>query len=112
MNAILTCMMLFASCVNHAQEAADVDPLSANNRPETRYQIIAAINNTWGYDIYSDNRLIIHQPTIPGMPGNEGFNTKADAENVARLVIEKVNKGEIPPTVTEEELKKTKCYLI
>jgi hypothetical protein len=40
------------------------------------------------------------------MPGNEGFKTKADAEKVAKLVIDKIKRGEMPPTVSVEEMKK------
>jgi len=42
------------------------------------------------------------------MPGNEGFTTKQDAEKVALLVMDKIRKGEMPPTVLVEELKKLK----
>jgi hypothetical protein len=55
-----------------------------------------------------EKRLLIHQPSIPGLRGNEGFKTKANAENVAKLVIEKLKKGEMPPTVTIDEMKKLK----
>lgn len=72
------------------------------------YTIIPSVNKTWGYDIYMAKRLVIHQPSVPGLPGNEGFKTKADAGKVARLVIEKIHKGEMPPTVAIEELKKIK----
>ena len=72
------------------------------------HKIIPAANKTWGYDIYKEKHLLIHQPCIPGLPGNEGFKSKTDAEKVARLVIEKIKKGEMPPTITLEELKKLK----
>lgn len=72
------------------------------------YTIIQASNNTWGYDIKAGKKVLIHQPVIPGLPGNEGFKTKSDAEKVARLVIGKIKKGELPPCVTIEELKKLK----
>lgn len=72
------------------------------------YTIIPAVNKTWGYDINAGKKLFIHQPSIPGLPGNEGFKTKADAEKVAKLVIGKIKKGEMPPGVTLEELKKLK----
>ena len=35
----------------------------------------------------------------------DGFKTKDAAEKVAQLVITKIRKGEMPPTVTTEELK-------
>jgi hypothetical protein len=72
------------------------------------YTIIPAVNNTWCYDINMEERLFIHQPSVPGLPGNEGFKTKEDAEKVAKLVIEKIKKGEMPPSVTLEEMKELK----
>ena len=71
-----------------------------------QFKIISSINNTWGYNILKDDKLFIHQTSIPGLSGNEGFKSKLDAEKVARLVIEKLEKGEMPPTVTKEELSK------
>jgi hypothetical protein len=70
------------------------------------YKLIPGINNTWGYDILVDKMLKIHQPSIPGLPGNEGFKTKAGAIRVARLVIDKMKNGEMPPAITTEEMKK------
>jgi hypothetical protein len=72
------------------------------------FSIIATTNKTWGYDIYADRKLFIHQPGMPGIQGNDGFKSKKDAEKVAKMVIGKIKKGEIPPTVTVEELKKLK----
>jgi hypothetical protein len=69
-------------------------------------QIISGINNTWGYDILVNNKLTIHQPSIPSQPGNEGFKTKESAEKVAKLVIQKMKKGEMPPSIDAKELKK------
>lgn len=72
------------------------------------YTIIPSNNNTWCYDIFKDKKMLIHQPSKPGLPGNDGFKNKSDAEKVARLVIEKLKKGEMPPSVTIEELKNLK----
>jgi hypothetical protein len=47
---------------------------------------------------------LIIQPNKPGLSGNEGFKTQEQAQKVAELVIEKIKKGEMPPTVTIEEL--------
>ena len=70
------------------------------------YTVINSANHTWGYDIYSNNKLTIHQPSRPGMPGNEGFKTKESASKVAELMVSKMKKGEMPPTVTKEEMEK------
>lgn len=69
------------------------------------YRIINAPNGSFGYDILNGNRLFVHQTNLPGMPGNEGCRTKVDAEKLAAFVIDKIRKGEMPPTVTPEELK-------
>jgi len=70
------------------------------------FKIIPSVNHTWGYDIYRGGKMIIHQQSIPGMPGNEGFGKKLQAKKTARLVINKIEHGEMPPTVTPDELKK------
>ncbi|MBP9882067.1 MAG: hypothetical protein KBF32_01605 [Chitinophagales bacterium] len=40
------------------------------------YKIIGAPNNTFCYDVFAEGRLMIHQSSAPGLPGNEGFKTK------------------------------------
>lgn len=69
-------------------------------------KIIPSADNTWGYDILVNDRLLIHQLTKPSLPGNKGFATKTQAQKVADLVIEKIRKGEMPPSVSQEEMKK------
>jgi Domain of unknown function (DUF4907) len=69
------------------------------------YQIITGINHTYGYDIYKNNQKMIHQPSIPCINGNKGFAKKGDAKKIALLVIEKIRKGEMPPTLTIQEMK-------
>ena len=81
----------------------------AHKNAKLTYKIISAPDNTFAYDIYSDGKLFIHQPSIPGVAGNEGFKIKAGAEKVAQLVVGKINKGEMPPTVSIDEMKKLKA---
>jgi hypothetical protein len=72
------------------------------------FKIIDGQNHTYGYDIYRDAEAspYIHQPNIPGAQGNDGFKTKMDAQKTAKMVVTKLYNGEIPPTVTAEDLKK------
>jgi hypothetical protein len=79
-----------------------------NNEPGDKltYEVIASPNNTWGYDIYRNGKLFVHQPNVPGQVGNEGFKTKSATEAVAKEVISKIKRGEMPPTITIDELKK------
>ena len=71
---------------------------------EITTKIIPSANNTFGYDILMNGRPLVHQPNIPGLPGNEGFTTKERAQKVAEFVLKKIRNNEMPPTVTIEEL--------
>ena len=72
---------------------------------EIAIKIIPSVNYTFGYDILLYGRPLIHQPTIPGLPGTEGFATKERAQTVAEFVVKKIRNNEMPPTVTIEDLK-------
>ena len=67
-------------------------------------RIIPSVNGTFGYDILLQEKPFVHQPSIPALPGNEGFKTRERAQRVAELVVKKIRSGEIPPTVSVEEL--------
>lgn len=117
---LLPCLM-YATLLTGVKLQAQVTPpmsqqlqtdsnKTANQFANTKltYKIIDAPNSTFGYDIYADDKKLIHQPSRPAVAGNEGFKTKADATKVAKLVISKMKKGEWPPAITSEELKKLK----
>jgi len=113
MKKIIVCIVaIFCAVFVQAQQpennAAKFPEASAYTNAELTYNIIDAPNHTYGYDVLSDGKLMIHQKSIPAMPGNEGFKTKAGAEKVVQLVISKIKKGEMPPTVTIDEMKKLK----
>lgn len=91
------------------QDETKFPEASAYEKSKFTFNIIKAANNTFGYDIIADGKLLIHQPSKPGMPGNEGFKTTQSAEKVAQLVISKIKKGEMPPTVTQEEMQNLKA---
>lgn len=115
MKYFLTFLSIFLALISNAQtNTGQLQGVTKSMGGETHkntsytYTIIPAINKTWGYNINLDKKLVIHQPSIPGLPGNEGFKTKTDAGKVAKLVIGKIKKGEMPPGVTIDELKKLK----
>lgn len=66
--------------------------------------VINSENGTFGYEIQMNGRAMVYQPNIPGLPGNEGFNKKDQAQKVADFVISKIRKNQIPPTITQQEL--------
>jgi hypothetical protein len=106
-----TVILIFCIASLHAQTQQKVAFPSgdASKNKNITAKVIPGSNNTWGYDISVGDKLMIHQLNIPGMPGNEGFKTKKAAQKVADLVISKMKKGEMPPSITKEELKKLKA---
>jgi hypothetical protein len=58
----------------------------------------------WGYDILQNGKIYIHQPHIPGIAGNLGFESEADAQKVAQLVILKIVQQQTPPSISQQEL--------
>lgn len=72
------------------------------------YHVIKAPNNTWGYDIYKENKLVIHQTSKPAIEGNMGFSSVSKAQAVATIIIKKLRAGIIPPTITRAEIENVK----
>jgi len=109
---IITSLIIITSFAqnNKTENNANTFP-KRSDRLHTKltYKITKVVNNTYGYNIFSNGKLLIHQTTIPGIPGMEGFKKKSAAEKVAKLIISKIAKGEIPPTITIEEMKKIKA---
>lgn len=73
---------------------------------QIRYQLIKGESGGFGYDIYVNGTLFIHQARIPCLQGKKGFKTKADARKVANLVMTKIKNGLNPPTVTISDMQK------
>jgi len=90
-----------------ADKAADKGTQQQTNpyvNAEITIKIIPSANKTYGYDILICGRPLVHQPNIPTLPGNEGFNTRERARTVAEFVVKKIRNNEMPPTVTIEDL--------
>lgn len=69
------------------------------------YIINPVAGNKFGYSIYIDGLMYIEQEVIPAIEGNRGFDTREEAEKIAKLAIEKIRQGELPPVISIEELK-------
>ncbi len=68
-------------------------------------QITAKIfksDNGWGYDIYTNDTLYIHQEFIPAAEGRKGFSTKEDAEKISQLALAKLKFSKLPVITVEE----------
>jgi hypothetical protein len=58
----------------------------------------------WGYDIYADGALYIHQPHIPAVPGNKGFQSVQKAKTAGNFAVYKIRNNIMPPSVSVKEL--------
>jgi Domain of unknown function (DUF4907) len=112
LSCCLSMTMLFAQPPSAPAQpnssAANFPAASSYANTKLTYKVIDTPKHTYGYDVFADGRLMIHQSSAPALPGNEGFKAKEDASKVALLVIEKIKKGEMPPTVSIDEMKQLK----
>lgn len=60
---------------------------------------------SWGYRLYLGYKLLVNQTNIPALSGNASFKSETDARKIAKLASSKVAGGQIPPTLTVEEVK-------
>ena len=63
-----------------------------------------SLKSAWGYDIYMNGKLIVHQPHIPAIAGTKGFSSEEDARKTAALMALKIKNNIMPPTVSVKEL--------
>ena len=104
---ILSLTLNAQSTFVHSQKLAKSAGAEIASNTNSFYTIIPSGDNTWGYDIFVGKRLFIHQPCIPGLPGNKGFQDHITAEIAAKFAIEKLtNAGsfytDTPNTPTQE----------
>ncbi len=70
------------------EKSAVVFPAASQSaNTQLTYKIISGANNTLFCGVLANGKILIHQPSKPGLTGNEGFKTKADAEKVAKFII-------------------------
>lgn len=89
--------------VNESKDVSAEMPLMTDSATYT-IEIIKGSEGTFGYDIKKDGKTFIHQPHLPGRAGNSGFNKEEQAQKAAELMIDKLKKNIVPPTISEEEL--------
>jgi hypothetical protein len=110
----LILLLVVASLVSCSQEStkttqSKTTEATTQEKPKSEaekftFRIIPAAENTFGYEILDQGKILVRQITIPAMPGNNGFKTEDDAKKCADFVISKLNQNIMPPSVTPEEL--------
>lgn len=58
----------------------------------------------FGYDVYLDQKLYVHQPHIPAIAGNKGFSSPENAKRTGEFVAFKIRHNIMPPSLSPDEL--------
>ena len=58
----------------------------------------------FGYDIYLNKKLYVHQPHVPAVAGSKGFSTPENAKKTGEFVAYKIRNNIMPPSVSPKEL--------
>lgn len=82
-------------------------------KPQEPFSIVCYLNDTvfgsgcdgWGYDLLKEGKRFIHQPCIPAIPGQKGFSNEEEAYKTGRFVLDKIERGQMPPSISVDELK-------
>lgn len=118
--SLLICISsLFLISCEEAQKvpAVSADPVPQTIQPEaysaSAFEVVDSTGKFlgFGYDIYNGSKKMIHQSTIPGEPGVNGFVSAEEAERVAKLVIHKLESNAGFPTINRAELDSLKITL-
>jgi Domain of unknown function (DUF4907) len=86
--AVIIFLFLF---LTHCQVSNKVD-----------YRVIR-VENGWGYELFTSDKVIIHQEIIPVIEGNSPFLSRSDARKTGKLALHKVYTGKIP-MITRQDL--------
>ena len=92
-----------SSTPNHPIKGSEAEKNKTGKNKFVTYQIIPSNGTTYGF---IDSKLKIHQTTIPGRAGVNGFKTETDAKKVAELAVNKIISGQMPPTISQKEIEK------
>jgi hypothetical protein len=105
---VLPFMVMCTIVPKHAEATHALHAIATS---DTSYRIIRSESKTYGYEILVNNKVMVRQKSIPGLPGNKGFVKKSDAVKTAKLVMQKLRQGIMPPTIATSELDSMKIQL-
>lgn len=97
-------LLLLVSCSNNQQSSEHLNTASSKPKLEVKTYLSNDKIKGWGYDIYQDGVLFVHQPNIPAVSGDKGFKSEEEAKRVGSFIIHKIEQNIIPPTLTTEEM--------
>ena len=102
---VFVLVLITVGCGTKAEHNSDADVQAQKPVQDSVYEIsIISAGQGWGYQVKRNGSVIINQLTIPAISGRHAFVSEAEARKTASLVIHKLNKGLMPPSVTTAEL--------
>ncbi len=102
---ILFVILLLVNCSSSDKKGQkSKDSETTKPTEQALYATFQNADGTWGYDILSAGKVLIHQPNIPAIPGNPGVELETQATQLAQLVVRKINARIMPPSVSSEEV--------
>ncbi len=112
--------IVFISCTNPLSEdghSSCMDSIVASKIPESTpvsdssssHFSMQTFKNadglgSYGFDIYQEGKMMIHQNSIPAIQGNKGFSTEEEAKVVGALMLYRISNGIMPPSITISDL--------
>lgn len=108
----ITIILISYSCGTKSSRAADnsasvstVDVSSKGPFPnDIKSKPFRNSDSTWGFTIYVNGNIYIHQQAIPVTGSKSGFLTEQDASKTSGLIIKKIKNHISPESVSEKEL--------
>jgi len=74
-------------------------------KPNVKTSIFVSEYGGYGYNVLVNNKLFVHQPCLPAFEGRQGFPSEKRAQKAAQLVVDKILKNQIPPSLSISEVK-------
>lgn len=69
--------------------------ITTDNNQQFHGQVVS-LNDGFGYQIMSGEKIVILQEYIPGFPGKQKFVSEEDAQKTVNLVLSKLEDGKSP----------------
>lgn len=77
---------------------------SKNKEVKRQLNVLKLSSGFWGYDISENDKILIHQTTIPCFQGSSGMPDSLTALRIGTLVFQKLEAGVFPPTLDKKDI--------
>jgi hypothetical protein len=88
---------------NNLESNKSLENINPYNNATVSIETFCNADSTWGFDIYLDGKLFIHQEIITSGT-SKGFKSEQEAVKSAGVIIQKIRKNIVPHILTSKEL--------